>query len=148
METNEQGHPGPDEAPREGPLQLPFDFHRTSATKTRLACHAFQLPLPEAAEPDALLAAAFGVLLFRYNAQSSITLNASRLSAAGEIRWRQPFRLSTEIDAIGQNVLSQAREFFRRIDAPVADRRSSDRHCASERRRDHLSRIKAGSRIP
>jgi amino acid adenylation domain-containing protein len=95
-------------------LQLPFDFYRTPGTETRLACHAFPLTVPEnAPAPEALLAAAFGVLLHRYSAQPSITLNASRIAAGGEVRWRRPLDLSTATGADGHAVLGQAGAFLR-----------------------------------
>ena len=131
-------------APTESALQLPFDFHRTPSTPTDPARHAFELPIPSAgsapggaassaAPPEALIAAAFGVLLFRYNAQPSILLNASRMTAAGGLRWRQPLEISTAIDAACGSVLGQAREFLRRADAAASGRDAGGRH--SERSR-------------
>jgi amino acid adenylation domain-containing protein len=82
-----------------------------------VARHSFQLTPPSVAE--AQFAAAFAVLLHRYNAQSSILLNASRASAAGGIRWSRSFELSTGNDALWRNVLRQAVDLLRRADAPA-----------------------------
>ena len=107
--------------PTESALQLPFDFQRTPSTLARLACHEFQLESPAAGAPtDAQLAAAFGVLLFRYGFQSEIRLDALRSSAAGETRWRQTLTISTPADASCRNVWEQADDFLRR--------ETSDRH--------------------
>jgi amino acid adenylation domain-containing protein len=108
--------------PFETALQLPFDFYRTPTTKSRPEKHSFTLTIPAAAEPDALLAAAFGVLLFRYNSQPSIALDASRVESSGAVRRRPPLELALGNDATGRSVLEQAGALLRRIDAPPPDR--------------------------
>src|ERR1700719_2602600 len=81
--------------PVENALQLPFDFHRIAGAEPRFSSYAFQIP----ATPEAHLAAAFGVQLFRYNVQPSIVLNASRMTAAGEARASGSFSLATSLDS-------------------------------------------------
>jgi amino acid adenylation domain-containing protein len=90
-------------------MDLPFDFHRTPGTVTRFAGHAFDLPAP--ASSDAAVAAAFGVLLSRYNGQPSVVLNASRI-AGGAAPWNRPLPLSTPAEASGRSVLAQAQKLL------------------------------------
>ncbi|MFI5360990.1 MAG: amino acid adenylation domain-containing protein [Elusimicrobiota bacterium] len=115
-------------SPPESALQLPFDRHRTPTTPTELAGHAFPLIVPaDSSAVDARLAAAFGVLLFRYNAQTSIPLDVSRVSAAGEPRWMRRFDLSIAAGASCASVLDQAGDFLRRMDAGTGDLAAHDR---------------------
>src|SRR4051812_24749300 len=98
-------------------LQLPFDFHRTPGTGAGSARFAFELPAPAGVPAEAALAAAFGVMLYRYNAQPSVILNASRLGAEGELRWRRPFELPLDAGASCRAVTASAAEFLRGADA-------------------------------
>ncbi|MFI5349112.1 MAG: amino acid adenylation domain-containing protein [Elusimicrobiota bacterium] len=116
-------------APVEIALQLPYDFHRIPGMKRRLASHAFALP----PAPDGVFAAAFGAQVFRYSSQPSITLNASRISAAGEARWRQPFVLATAMESTCGGLLAQAERFLRRADEAGAGGRAADRRAENSR---------------
>ncbi|MBI3548181.1 MAG: amino acid adenylation domain-containing protein [Elusimicrobia bacterium] len=103
------------QVPEGSALQLPQDFHRTPSTRSQPARFEFDLD-PASGAAAAEIAAAFGILLYRYNAQASITLNASRKSASGELLWRRPLELSTGAQAHGKSVLEEARAFLRRVD--------------------------------
>ncbi|MFZ2649244.1 MAG: amino acid adenylation domain-containing protein, partial [Burkholderiaceae bacterium] len=84
-------------------LQLAFDFARTPGTGMLAAWHGFELTLPALAgvAPEALLSAAFGVALSRYNAQESIPLLQARLLASGQLLSSSALHLCT----VAQNTL-------------------------------------------
>ncbi len=102
-----------------GALQLPTDFARGRAAKAQRAWYAFELEAPgpragEAFAPEARLAAAFGISLYRYSGQASILVRAARLNGAGGPLWALPLRFETGEGATGAFMLAQADEFLRR----------------------------------
>ncbi len=150
MANDDEGHahsgavpvPRAEPSPIEPALQLPFDFYRTPSTRTRPSCHVFPLAIGgdsldgngnAATACDARLAAAFGVLLFRYGAQPAVTFNASRVGVGGEPRWREPVTLSTGNDALCRSVLEQAAEFLHRLRGEASARERPERGTESGR---------------
>jgi amino acid adenylation domain-containing protein len=116
--------PNAKSVPIESALQLPFDFYRIPAGKARLSSYEFRLA---PSTPDALLAA-FGVLLFRYNGQSSILLDAARMTGAGSVLWSQPLELPTGSGTTCREVLEQAAEFLGRAGTTASGLKTFDRH--------------------
>lgn len=112
-----------DRAPdTEHALQLPTDFSKTPTTARRLESHAFELRLPDLGGeigPDALLAAAFGISLHRYNGQPAIPLGVARLSELGG-RWAGSLRLQAGADATFRSLAAQAGESLH--EGPGAER--------------------------
>ncbi|HEU4412485.1 MAG TPA: amino acid adenylation domain-containing protein [Polyangiaceae bacterium] len=111
-------NPPEDRAPgvEERALQLPTDFSKTPASERRLASHAFEIRVPDlggALAPDALLVAAFGVSLHRYNGQAAIPLGAARLGAPGHAPWARSLCLATGADATLRALAAQAGEALR-----------------------------------
>jgi amino acid adenylation domain-containing protein len=127
-----KNHHSADASIDEGSLLLPLDFYRTPGAEARLGSHAFALDVPElrgggGAEggPDgseALLAAVFGILLFRYNGQPSIPFKASRMGPSGQVRWALPISLRVAADATCRGVLEQAGALLQGLDQPPASR--------------------------
>ncbi|HWZ90810.1 MAG TPA: AMP-binding protein, partial [Polyangiaceae bacterium] len=100
-------------------LELPFDFYRVPGKTRRLQSYRFTLPghagengshsNRDASMPDALLTAAFGVLLARYNGQPAISVRLSRSNARGVSSWTRTLDLAIGEAATGRDVLEQAR---------------------------------------
>lgn len=94
-------------------------------TGTQPARVSFDLPAPSG-PIEAPLAAAFAILLFRYNGQVAVDLNAARVTGSGETLWRGMLRLETAMEVRCRDILEQAAGLLRCPDAApsIAEARS------------------------
>jgi len=86
---------------------------------THLARVSFDLPAPSG-PIEAPLAAALAILLFRYNGQAAVDLNASRVTGSGETLWRGMLRLETAMEVPCRDIVEQAAGFLRCPDAATS----------------------------